>query len=103
MMERDPGPAPFTFLGRSLPESFNLRVVTVAPGCERLYDEDEWRDAIVVVEEGAIDLEALSGACHRFERGDILWLVGWRLRALLNRGSVRVVLSAVSRSAPGPA
>jgi hypothetical protein len=45
-----------SFLGRRLPPAFELRVVAVAPGGERPYDEDEWRDALVVVERGEIEL-----------------------------------------------
>jgi hypothetical protein len=87
----------FTFLGRPLPRSFELRVVSVAPGCEHVYVEDEWRDAIVVVEEGAIDLETICGARRHFERGAILWLTGMGLRALLNPGTETALLSAVTR------
>jgi quercetin dioxygenase-like cupin family protein len=96
-MATESEPPGLTFLGRPLPDRFELRVVTIAPGCERPYDEAEWRDAIVVVESGAVDLDAPSGASRRFEQGAALWLVGWRLRALCNRGSVPAVLSAVSR------
>ena len=87
----------FTFLGRPLPASFELHVVTVEPGGERPYAEDEWRDAIVVVERGEIDLAMRCGACPRFVRGDVLWLTGIPLRALLNRGAEPATLSAVSR------
>ena len=87
----------FSFLGRRLPRAFELRVVSVEPGCEHLYVEDEWRDAIVVVEEGSIDLETTRGACRSFDRGAILWLTGLGLRALLNRGSEPALLSAVTR------
>lgn len=96
-VESESEPSGLTFLGRRLAPCFDLRVVTVAPGCERPYDEDEWRGAIVVVESGAIDLDAVGGASRRFEQGACLWLVGWRLRALCNRGSEPAVLSAVSR------
>jgi len=87
----------FSFLGRPLPSAFELRVVSVEPGAERLYVEEDWRDTIVVVEEGEIDLEMRCGACPRFVRGDVLWLTGMRLRALLNRGTETATLSAVSR------
>ena len=33
---------------------FDRRAVTIAPGRSRAYDEHEWRDAIVVIERGAI-------------------------------------------------
>jgi hypothetical protein len=86
-----------SFLGRPLPPSFELRVVAIAPGQERTYDEAEWRGALVVVEHGQVDLECLAGGrlcCHC---GDVLWLAGLPLRALRNRGPEPALLSAVSR------
>jgi len=80
-----------------LPASFEVRVVTVAAGGERPYDEAEWQDALVVVERGEIELECLGGSRHRFRRGDVLWLMGLPLRVLRNRGLVPTVLTAVSR------
>jgi hypothetical protein len=77
--------------------AFVLRAVALAPGCRRAYDEAEWRDAIVVVRRGEIELEGLSGASYRFRRGDLLWLAGLPLRALHNAGRERAVLVAVSR------
>ena len=76
---------------------FRLRIVAVPPGAERVYDSEEWRDSIVVVERGELELEAVSGARCRFGHGDMLWLVGLPLRALRNRGRETVVLAAVSR------
>jgi glyoxylate utilization-related uncharacterized protein len=76
---------------------FKLRVVTVAPGRARDYAEAEWRDALVVVERGEIELETTGHTCWRFERGDVLWLSGLPLRALHNRGAEPARLVAVSR------
>jgi hypothetical protein len=100
-MEWDSTPDPLSFTGRRLPAYCELRLIRVEPGGEREYDEAEWKDAIVVVEEGQIDLECLDGGFRRFPQGAILFLVGLRLRALINRGSVPVVLSAVSRRRRG--
>jgi len=77
--------------------AFVLRAVAVAPGCERAYDEAEWRDAIVSVTRGEIELECVGGTRHRFTRGDVLWLAGLPLRALCNRGDEPAFLVAVSR------
>jgi hypothetical protein len=86
-----------SFLGRHLPPAFELRVVAVAPGSERPYDAAEWRDALVVVEEGEIELEALSGSRRRLPLGAVLWLAGLPLRALHNPGPETTLLAAVSR------
>jgi quercetin dioxygenase-like cupin family protein len=76
---------------------FTLRAFAFEPGCERAYVESEWRDAIVSVTRGEVELECLSGCRHRVERGDVLWLDGLPLRALHNSGSEPALLLAVSR------
>jgi hypothetical protein len=86
-----------SFLGRPVPPGFEIRTITVDPGDERPFDDAEWRDALVVVEVGEIDLESASGGRLRFVHGDVLWLCGLPLRALHNRGPEPAVLVAVSR------
>jgi hypothetical protein len=90
-----------SFLGRRLPSQFERRVVVLRPGHDRVYDEAEWRGAIVVVEHGEIELECLDGSHHCFGRGDVLWLDRLPLRALHNRGHESAVLVAVSRRTTG--
>ena len=86
-----------SFLGRRLPPWFVLRVVTVPVGSAVAYVEEEWRGAIVVVERGEVELEALDGERHRFGAGDLIWLDGVRLRVLRNAGEHPVQLKAISR------
>lgn len=86
-----------SFLGSRLPRSFELRMVVVPPERERAFDDAEWRDALVVVERGQIELESLAGTRWRFERGDVLWLIELPVRTLRNRGREPAVLVAVSR------
>src|SRR5438067_8903185 len=81
-----------------LPPSFRRMVTVLAPGGERLYDEADWRDALVVVRRGEIDLECLAGGRRTFREGDVLVLAGLSLRALHNRGTEPAVLVAVSRA-----
>jgi quercetin dioxygenase-like cupin family protein len=88
---------PVSVLGRPLPASFQVRLVVVAPGAARRYDEAEWRDAFVVVERGLIVLESRDGERRRMETGATLWLAGLPLRRLLNPGREPAVLVAVSR------
>jgi hypothetical protein len=97
MTQRALDPQRLSFLGRPLAPGFVARVIVVAAGAERDYDEAEWRDAIVVVEWGEIVLEPRAGRSYRFERGDVLWLQGLTLRALCNRGREPAVLVAVAR------
>jgi hypothetical protein len=95
----DAGRSPLSFLGRRLPPPFERRLVVLAPEHPWVYDEAEWRGALVVVEHGQIELECLDGSRHRFGRGDVLWLDRLPLRALHNRGHTSAVLVAVSRRA----
>jgi hypothetical protein len=76
---------------------FDVRRVAVAPGCALAYDEADWRGALVVVEHGRIELEAVGGGRRTFERGAVLWLVGLPLRALHNHGPERAVMVAFTR------
>jgi hypothetical protein len=76
---------------------FALRVVALAPGDERAYVAAEWRDALVVVEQGEVELRGAGGTCRRFARGDMLWFDGVPLAALHNPGGEPAVLLAFSR------
>lgn len=83
-----------------LPPSFARRVVTIAPGERCAYVSEDWEDALVVVEDGTVELEGLSGDRSSFARGAVLWLVGLPLRALHNVGRHPAVIVAVSRRLP---
>ena len=74
-----------------------IREVAVAPGADRPYDAAEWRDALVLVKSGEIELCGVSGATRSFARGDLLYLDGVPLRGLHNPGSEPAVLVAMSR------
>src|SRR4051794_8177047 len=88
-----------SFLGRELPGCFVRKFVTLPPGSEEPYREADWADAIVIVEQGELELECQAGGRKRFRRGAVLWLVGLPLRTLRNRGEEPVVIAAVSRAA----
>jgi hypothetical protein len=92
---------PISFLGHPLPPAFERRLLVLEPGQERAYDEAEWRDAIVVVEHGTVELELLSGVRQRFSAGDVLWLVGLGLRALHNPAGGTAVVAGVARRRAG--
>ena len=86
-----------SFLGKRLPAAFQACEITVAPGHKRAYNETEWRDALVVLERGEIELECVGGASQSLQRGAVVWLTGLPLRALHNHGKEDAVLVAVSR------
>lgn len=91
-----------SFLGRRLPAAFEAREIALSPGHRRAYDEAEWRDALVVLERGEIELECVGGARQPLQRGAVVWLTGLPVRALHNRGSEVAVLVAVSRRRRSP-
>jgi hypothetical protein len=88
-------------LGRPLPGSFERRVVVTAPGRQRAFDDAEWRDALVVVERGEIELGCQGGTCWRFGRCDVLWVIGLPVRTPHNPGREPAVLAAVPRRRRG--
>lgn len=89
-----------SFLGRSLPPAFERRLVAIDPGTERAFRGAEWRDALVVVECGEVELVCSGGTCRLVTTGDVLWLAGLDVRTLRNRGSDTALLAAVSRRPP---
>jgi hypothetical protein len=76
---------------------FSVTVVTIPPGGERVFDEGEWRDALVILARGEIVLESIDGRCLRLSRGAALWLAGLSLRVLRNPGAGVARLVAISR------
>ena len=90
-------PVPRRFLGRLVPASFVQRIVTIPAGGELRYEAAAWRDAIVVVDSGEVELEALDGECHRFDTGAVVWLDGVLLRWIRSGPGEAAVLVAVSR------
>ena len=89
-----------SFLEGGLPRAFEVRTVTIAAGASRAYVAAEWRDALVLVQCGDLELETSTGACWRFRHDDVLWLAEMPVRALHNPGSVDTLLVAVSRRCP---
>ena len=88
--------SPLVLSGRAWP-SFVAQTVVIAQGCEVPYDESQWRDALVVVESGEVELETTTAQRRRFRAGEMLWLTGLSLRCLRNPCAEPVVLKAVSR------
>jgi len=85
------------FLHGPLPSAFRRRTVVVDPGGSRPYECAEWRDELVVVEHGRLDLECHNGGLRSFPTGAVVCLDHLALRALHNRGDRPTVLVAVSR------
>ena len=77
---------------------FRRRVVELTPGEELDIDCDRWRDALVVLESGEVELECAVGERRRFAAGSVLCLLP-PVRFLRNSGSEPARLIAISRRA----
>jgi hypothetical protein len=86
-----------SLLGSPLPPAFARRVVWLPPGFELPYDPADWRDSLVVVERGELELQGICGNRRTLRAGSILWMTGLRLRMLRNPGPEPTLLAAVSR------
>jgi hypothetical protein len=91
------GGSRLSFLGHPVPPSFDVRMVTIPAGTSLDFDEGAWRDAIVVLEAGELEVECLRGGRRSFAVGTIMSLVGLELKTLHSTGLEPVVLTAVSR------
>lgn len=96
----EPDRRPLPFLGGPAGADFAKRELTVAPGCSQAYDPADWRDAIVVLERGRVDLVHLDGRRVSLSDGAVVSLDGLALRCLHNPGPAPAVLVAVSRRRP---
>ena len=81
---------------------FRRRVVELAPQQEVRLHADAWRDAIVFLTAGEVELECEAGVRHRFGPGAILCLAPLRLSVMRNRGAAPARLLAISRRAASP-
>jgi hypothetical protein len=81
-----------------LPAGFSRRVVRVAPGHELGLEPGGLPDAIVVVEQGELELECRAGTCRRFAPGSMIPIARLPIAHLRNVGPCALVLVAVSRA-----
>jgi hypothetical protein len=79
-------------------QGFCRRVFRVAPGLEFGLEPGSLPDAIVVVEEGELELECRAGTCRRFGRGSMIPIARLPLSHLRSVGPGPLVLVAVSRA-----
>lgn len=83
-------------------DGFSRRVVTIAPGDRRPYVDEDWRDALVMIAHGAVDLECTRGGRRRFEQGAMMCLEGLGLVALFNPGPDDLVIVTITRAGTPP-
>ena len=68
---------------------FEKRSVELTPAAVLAYEPATWRDAIVVVTAGEIEIECSNGESECFRRGDVLCLAPFPVRALRNGSGQR--------------
>ena len=89
-----------------LQQRFDTAILRWAPGESSDFEAAAWRDALVVVVAGALEVVCAGGWAHTFSSGDVLWLDGLPVRSLTNRGTSDTVVMRVRRrttSNPHPA
>ena len=100
----DPSPAAredeLPFLRGSLPGWLRRTRTVLAPGETLGSDAPPCAGALVVVEEGAIDVEGRGGGRVRLRAGAVLWCAGRSPGALCNRGAEPAILVSIFRSPP---
>lgn len=85
-----------SFLGKGCPSGFRLATTVLAPGTELAFRAADWRDALVIVEIGELEIECTSGARAGFEEGAVLAFAGFTPRCLRNPGDGPLVISSLS-------
>jgi hypothetical protein len=78
---------------------FRRRAVELAPDEELPIDAGEWRDAIVFLETGEVEVECAARRCRRFAAGAVLCFPR-PVRAVRNSGGEPARLIAISRRRP---
>jgi hypothetical protein len=81
--------------------AFRRRTVTIPAQATVPFVEQDWHDALVLIQRGAVDLCCARGGRRRFAKGAVLFLDGLGLTALHNPGVEDVELVALSRVARG--
>jgi hypothetical protein len=83
---------PVSLLRGPLPNGVEVRLVVIEAGGARSFEPAEWRDGLVVVERGELQV-----GDTRFVAGDVLSFDGLTLRELSNPGSEPVLIAGASR------
>jgi hypothetical protein len=94
---RDNQDEPLSLLTIALPPWFERRTVTIAVGEELGPREASWRDELVSVEAGSLDIVSPDGTVLHLTAGAMLFLDGVAHVALRATGDVPTVLAAVRR------
>ena len=101
MSRVDSDQRPLDLLGRCCSGRIAVSIRILDVGAETAYRPDDWKDSIIEIEAGAVEIETRDGEAVEFRAGDVFWLAGLPVLALHNRGDVPAVLvTATRRRAP---
>jgi quercetin dioxygenase-like cupin family protein len=84
-------------LAHTVGPAFRRCLVEVPPGDALQLDPASWRDAIVFVLAGQVDVRCSGGIGHQFRQGDILCFARPPVRSVRNPGRVPARLLAIWR------
>jgi hypothetical protein len=79
---------------------FAVRAVVLGVGGRLAFNEHQWRDSLVEVESGELEIQLRSGRRLLCRTGTLLPLAGLPIRALRNPGRECTSLVSVSRRTP---
>jgi hypothetical protein len=81
-----------------LPEGFARRVYRAAPGSDLGLEPAPPDDALVIVDQGVLEVECRAGACRRFGRGSMIPIARLPVARLRSVGPCPLVLVAVAHA-----
>jgi hypothetical protein len=81
-----------------LPDGFARRVYRALPGRDLGLEPAPPSDAIVVVEQGELELQCRAGTCRRFGRGSMIPIARLPVARLRSVGSDPLVLVVIARA-----
>jgi hypothetical protein len=87
-------------LGRDVPTGFRRSVIRLAPGASVSCSDPSWRDALLVLGQGEIEVRTPSGSTGRFSTGAVIAVADIPLSVVHVVGLEPAVLAAVRQSRP---
>jgi quercetin dioxygenase-like cupin family protein len=84
-------------LARSLPAGYQIRLLILEPGTEVAYEPATWRDSLVEVECGQVELHLRDKRRIRVRTGEVLWLSGLGVLSISNPSGSPAALTGLAR------
>lgn len=87
---------PLSLAAVNPPENVRINMLRLEPGDAIDYQMADWARALVVVEQGVLEIECAGGGHARFAAGAVLTFAGLGIRRMSNAGEDSLILRAVS-------